>query len=78
MIEEKVTEIFRDIFDNPELTITQTTNAKDIKAWDSLANINLIVAMEKEFKIKFNIQEIKQLKNVGGMIELIKKLVSKT
>lgn len=68
---EKVTEIFRDVFDDEELVIVDETNSDDIEDWDSLEHITLIVAMEKEFNMKFDIKEVNKLKNVGEMVDLI-------
>ena len=65
--------IFKDVFDNPELTITAKTTANDIPGWDSLSNINLIFAIEREFNVKFALGEIQELNNVGEMISLIEK-----
>jgi acyl carrier protein len=70
-IEDSVQQIFRDVFDNEALSIGRDTSSKDIEDWDSLAQINLIVAMEKEFNVKFTIAEIEPLRDVGGMIDLI-------
>lgn len=70
---EAVQEIFRDVFDDEALIITDETNADDIEDWDSLEHITLIVAMEKEFGMKFDIKEVNKLENVGGMIDLIKR-----
>lgn len=67
---EQVQEIFRDIFDNQTLDIKDSTNANDIEEWDSLNQINLVVAFEKEFNVKFKFQELAGLKDVGGMIDL--------
>lgn len=72
-VREQVYEIFREVFENDSLAISDTTSAKDIRDWDSLANINLVVAMEKQFGVKFAIQEIMPLQNVGDMIQLIEK-----
>ena len=71
-IADVVQEIFRDVFDE-DLIITDTTNSEDIEDWDSLEHISLIVAMEKEFHMKFDIKEVNKLENVGGMINLIMK-----
>ena len=49
---ERLQEIFRDIFDDEELIIREDMSANDIEDWDSLAQINLIIAIEKEFKVK--------------------------
>lgn len=70
---EDVQEIFRDVLDNEEIVLTEKTVADDIDEWDSLSHIQLIVAIEKHFKIKFNSQEIMSWKNVGDMIECLKK-----
>ena len=70
-IMEKVTEIFRDVFDDDELVILDSTNSDDIEDWDSLEHISLIVSMEKEFDMKFDIKEVGELENVGEMIDLI-------
>lgn len=64
-------EIFREIFDDEVLLITKETTAKDIEDWDSLAQMNLIIAMEKHFKVKFKIDEIVELKKVGDLEVLI-------
>ncbi len=72
-IYEAVQEIFREVFDDEQLEIKDETNAEDIEDWDSLEHITLIVAMEKEFQMKFDIKEVNKLENVGGMIDLIKR-----
>ncbi|MBQ8971284.1 MAG: acyl carrier protein [Lachnospiraceae bacterium] len=72
-IMEKVTEIFREVFDDEELVITDATNSDDIEDWDSLEHISLIVSMEKEFNLKFDIKQVNKLENVGEMIDLIKR-----
>lgn len=70
---KEINKIFNFIFDDNYLKITRKTSAKDIDEWDSLAQIKLISAIERRFKIRFNIQEISNLKNVGEMIDLIEK-----
>ncbi|WP_299125669.1 acyl carrier protein [uncultured Tenacibaculum sp.] len=69
----KVEEIFKDIFDDESLVIQDSTNSSDIDEWDSLNHINLVVAIEKEIGIKFNFDELAELKNVGAMIDLMMK-----
>lgn len=69
----KLGDIFREVFDDEELTILPETNSDDIEDWDSLEQINLIIAIEKEFEIKFDLSEVKTLENVGQMAELIEK-----
>lgn len=68
-----VQNIFRDIFDEDDLTINDNTNSDEIEEWDSLNHINLVSAIEKEFKIKFALGELETLKDVGSMIDLMYK-----
>jgi acyl carrier protein len=74
---KKLEGIFRDIFDEEDLKISNETTAEDIEDWDSLAHINLVVAIEKEFNVKFALGELQLLQNVGDMVELILKKFSK-
>ena len=67
----KLQEIFRDIFDDEALEITDSTNSSDIDDWDSINHINLVVAIEKDRKIKFSFEELAVLKNVGAMVDLM-------
>ncbi len=69
---EKLNEIFIDVFDLDECELTDETSADDIDEWDSLSHIQLIVAIEKEFKIKFTSLEIMKWKNVGEMVNSMK------
>ncbi|MBP7284592.1 MAG: acyl carrier protein [Leptospiraceae bacterium] len=73
---EELTQIFRDLFDNDKITLFDEMTAKDVKGWDSLNHINLIVATEKKFKIKFTTKEIQNLPNVGKYLDLVQKKLS--
>jgi acyl carrier protein len=66
-----VQDIFRDIFDEDDMVIEDKTNSDDVEDWDSLNHINLVSAIEKEFKIKFALVELMTLKDVGAMVELM-------
>ncbi len=68
---EKINIIFREEFDDDSLVITDETNAEDIEDWDSLAHVDLVIAMENEFSMKFNVREVGNLSNVGQMVDLI-------
>jgi acyl carrier protein len=70
-IRSRLTEVFRDIFDDPNLTLTDSTSAADIDDWDSLTHVNLIVQIEKEFRIRLSTAEVRSMGNVGDLIELI-------
>jgi acyl carrier protein len=71
----RVQDIFRDIFDNDELTIARETVADDVEDWDSLNHINLVTALEAEFKIRFALGELQGLKNVGDMLDLVQQKI---
>ena len=66
-----VQDIFRDIFDEDDMVIEDKTSSDDIEEWDSLNHINLVSAIEVEFKIKFTLGELMALKDVGSMIDLM-------
>lgn len=72
-IKAAMTDIFRDVLDNDEIELSRETTADDIEEWDSLAHIGLIVAIEKHFKLKFSMMDVKPLKNVGEFIDLIQR-----
>jgi acyl carrier protein len=74
-IHQKLIPIFRDVFEDPALEISDATTAKDVPAWDSLTYVNLIVAVEKAFAVSFTTKEVKSLANVGSFIDLIAKRV---
>ena len=68
---ELLTEIFRDVFDNDDVTATPELTAPDVEEWNSLNHIRIILAIEKAFDIKFSVAEISDLQNVGEMVALI-------
>lgn len=70
----RLSEIIQDVLDDDELTVTRTTTAEDAEDWDSLAQIQIIDALEKEFQIKLSMAEIEQMNqagHVGATIDLI-------
>ncbi len=73
---EEIQEIFRDNFDDESLEITAQTCADDIEDWDSLEQINLLTAMEKKFNLKFKLEDVRSLENVGGLVDLIERLTA--
>ena len=73
---EQNTKIFRDVLDNDEIVLAPSTTADDIEEWDSLSHIQLIVAIEKHFKIRFKTSEITSYKNIGEMCEGIQSKLS--
>ncbi len=71
----ELTEIFRDIFDDEDIVLSDNTTADDIEDWDSLEQINLLVAIEKKFNIKFQLAQVSGLENVGAMVDLVQELI---
>lgn len=71
---EDLTPIFREIFENNDLIISLSTQAKDIVEWDSLNHIYLVVAIEKRFNIKFTAKQIQQWGCVGDVLNDLNKL----
>jgi acyl carrier protein len=67
----KLTDIFRDVLENEQIVLHSQTTAKDIGEWDSLNHIQLVVAIEKAYKIKFTTAEIQNWKSVGDMVDSI-------
>lgn len=74
---DQATNIFKDTLDNDDIRLKPETTADDIEEWDSLSHIQLIVALEKHFKIKFTTSEITSYKNVGQLAEGILKKLNK-
>ena len=69
---KQVNEIFIDTLDNDQVIITETTTANDVDEWDSLTHIQLVVAIEKHFKIRFTSKEIQSWNNAGEMLTCIR------
>ena len=73
---EAVQQIFRDNFDDEELVLTRETCAYDIEDWDSLEQINLLTAIEKKFGLKFGLADVRDLQNVGDLLDLIERMTA--
>jgi acyl carrier protein len=70
-IYNKLNDIFVDVLDLEEVTLTDSTTADDIEEWESLTHVQLVVAIEKAFGIKFTALEIMKWKNVGELVDCI-------
>jgi acyl carrier protein len=71
VIVEKLTGIFRDVFNNDQLQLRDDLAAPDVGSWDSLSHMLMIEKVENTFGLKFKLREINKLKNVGVLIDLI-------
>jgi acyl carrier protein len=67
----RVNEVFRSVFDDPDLTVSLATTAKDVPDWDSIMHITLVVEIEREFNVKFQMAEIEKLRNVGDLVAIL-------
>lgn len=72
-IYERLNAVFRDVFDNQDICVTESTTAKDIDGWDSLTHISLLSAIEDEFDLSFSMGEAVKMKNVGDMVAIIER-----
>ncbi|MCR5024163.1 MAG: acyl carrier protein [Lachnospiraceae bacterium] len=65
--------IFRDLFDDETITVNDETTAADVDGWDSFEHVNLLLEIENAFGFTFSINETRNMKNVGEMVDLILK-----
>jgi acyl carrier protein len=70
-LQDRVNEIFCEVFDDDDIRITAETTANDVDGWDSLSHVNLIVAIESKFNIRFSKKELLTFKNVGELLNCI-------
>jgi acyl carrier protein len=68
-----LTDVFREVFDDPAICLTTETTADEVEGWDSLSHINLIVTVETRFNIRFKQKEALSFKNVGELAQSIEK-----
>ena len=71
----RVQKVFREVFDDPKIVVTEHTTAADIPTWDSLTHINLIVALEEEFGLQFTSTEVTSMSCVGDLFTLLERKV---
>ena len=74
---EMLEPVFREVFDDMTISLNRAMTANDIDDWDSLTHMNLVIALELRFKVKFALGELQSLKNVGEMQDIINKKLSK-
>jgi len=74
---EEITPVFREVFDDDSINLTRSMTADDVEEWDSLTHMNLVIALELKFKIKFALGELQTLKNVGEIVDLINRKLSR-
>jgi acyl carrier protein len=72
-LKAKLAELMRQLFAKPDLEISDETTAADVPGWDSMAHINLVVAVEKRFGIALSTREVRGMKNIGALMDIIEK-----
>ena len=70
-IRGRLTNVFRDVFDDDALEVHSAMSAEDVDGWDSLMHVRLMLSVERTFAVRFTASEIGKLKTVGDLIELI-------
>ena len=70
-IYDGLTEVFHDVFGDDTLTLTPTLSADQVKGWDSVRMVTIILGVEQHFGIKLRSREVDQLKNVGDLAQLV-------
>jgi acyl carrier protein len=68
---QRLNEVFRSVFDDPDLTVSTATTAKDVPGWDSIVHITLVIEVERQFNVKFQMAEIEKLRNVGDLVAML-------
>lgn len=68
---DRLEKIFREVFDDESIVLNETTVSEDIDGWDSFEHVNLIVAIEDEFKFKVPLNKVVSMENVGEMVDII-------
>lgn len=71
----RTTEIFADILDKEDLVLVEATTADDVKEWDSLSHVRLLISLEREFGIRFGAAEVQTPRNVGELVDLIQRKI---
>lgn len=77
-LQNKLNRIFCEVFDDEDIKIHREMTANDIDGWDSLSHVNLIVAIESNFKIRFSQKELLTFKNIGNLMDSISGKITKT
>ncbi len=72
-VQERLEEVFRQVFDNDNLVLRDEMTAYDIPGWDSVVHINLMFGIEQAFGIRFSGNELAEMKNVGELKQFLMK-----
>ena len=70
-LRDRLQDLFRDVFDDDEIVLADALTAADVDGWDSLAHVNLMIAVEEEFDVRFATAEIASMQDVGSLVALL-------
>jgi acyl carrier protein len=76
-IKEDLDKIFREVFEDENIAVTEQTTAKEVERWDSISHIDMICMVEDVFKVKLTTGEVSSLNNVGELVSVIERKVNK-
>ena len=75
---DQLNEIFREVLDDEDLVVSEETTAADVEDWDSMAQVQLVVEIEKRFNIRFNAGDVSAMKSVGDMVDYVRERTSQS
>ena len=75
-LQERLNRVFCEVFDDDTIRISPAMMASDVDGWDSLSHVNLIVAIEARFAIRFSQKELLTFKNVGDLLNSIRSKIN--
>jgi len=70
-VTDKLTKVFKSVFENDNLVLTDEMTASDVDNWDSLTHMILVSEIEKDFEVKFKLKDLNKMKNVGNLVEVL-------
>jgi len=71
MVDERIQDVFREVFRDDDLEVVEATSKADIPGWDSLTDVKLVIAIEEEFQTRFTTQEVGHVRTVGDFVEAL-------
>jgi acyl carrier protein len=75
-VEDRILQVFREVLNDDALVLTDETTGRDVEAWDSLAHINIMFALESEFDVQFTDQQLTSFQNVGELRRFLREAAS--
>ena len=70
-MDARIERIFREVLEDNHLVVTEDVTPENTPAWDSFAQVNLIVELEEEFGVKFSMDEVVHMQSVRSVLEAL-------